>query len=327
MKDDNRPLMVSIRCITYNHEPYIRQCLDGIVMQQTIFRFEVIVHDDASTDGTGSIIKEYAEKYPEIIKPIFETENKWSKRDGSLQRIMNEACQGKYIAICEGDDYWIDYQYLQKKIDILESDDGISMVCNKTACFSQKQKCIVRYNLDFHNDRFLDPKDLIMRGGGYVATCSMVYRKSVVDNYPDYCVKCHVGDYPRQIMCGMKGKVYFLSDTMTVYRVDNSNSWVGKNWGNLSWDNLQSEIDLLSGFSHDFPSFYKTFQLRKRRFILQHVPNRKEERSLYKEYKIRFDDIIRTFGFKEKILFYINSSSKKELIYRCINKFIAWKNV
>ena len=130
MKDDNRPLMVSIRCITYNHEPYIRQCLEGIVIQQTNFRFEAIVHDDASTDGTASIIKEYAEKYPEIIKPIFETENKWSKRDGSLQRIMNEACQGKYMAICEGDDYWIDPCKLQRQIEFLETHPNFSMVCN-----------------------------------------------------------------------------------------------------------------------------------------------------------------------------------------------------
>ena len=107
MKENTSPLMVTIRCCTYNHEPYIRQCLEGFVMQKTNFRFEAIVHDDASTDGTAAIIREYAKKYPDIIKPIFETENQYSKKDGSLRRIMDAHTHGKYVAICEGDDYWI----------------------------------------------------------------------------------------------------------------------------------------------------------------------------------------------------------------------------
>ena len=83
---ENEPLMVTILCLVYNHESYIRQCLEGFVMQKTNFRFEAIVHDDASTDGTAAIIREYAEKYPDINKPIFETENQYSKGDGSLGR-------------------------------------------------------------------------------------------------------------------------------------------------------------------------------------------------------------------------------------------------
>lgn len=109
---DNQPLMVTIRCTAYNHEPYIRACLEGFVMQKTNFRFEAIVHDDASTDGTAAIIKEYAEKYPDVIKPILERENQYSK--GTLGKIMDEASKGKYIAFCEGDDYWTDPLKLQK---------------------------------------------------------------------------------------------------------------------------------------------------------------------------------------------------------------------
>ena len=89
----SEPIFVTILCLTYNHESYIRQCLDGFVMQQTNFRFEAIVHDDASTDSTTDIIREYAEKYPDIIKPIYETENQYSKHDGSLTRIMNAGCR------------------------------------------------------------------------------------------------------------------------------------------------------------------------------------------------------------------------------------------
>ena len=98
--------LVSIRCLVYNHELYLRQCLDGFVMQKTNFPFEAIVHDDASTDGSAAIIREYAEKYPEIIKPMYETENQYSKHDGSLAKAMDAAMHpdSKFIALCEGDD-------------------------------------------------------------------------------------------------------------------------------------------------------------------------------------------------------------------------------
>lgn len=119
--------MVSIKCLVYNHAPYLRQCLDGFVMQKTNFRFEAIVHDDCSTDGSQEIIKEYAAKYPDIIKPIFETENQFSKHDGSLRRAIDPHLMGKYIAFCEGDDYWTDPNKLQMQVDYLEAHQDIGM--------------------------------------------------------------------------------------------------------------------------------------------------------------------------------------------------------
>ena len=131
MIDNSQELIVSVNCIAYNQKKYIQDCLDGIVMQKTTFRFEAIVHDDVSTDGTADVIKEYGEKYPDIIKPIFEKENQWSKNDGSLDRIMLDACKGKYIAFCEGDDYWIDPYKLQKQVDYLEAHPECSLVYTK----------------------------------------------------------------------------------------------------------------------------------------------------------------------------------------------------
>ena len=115
---------VVIRCIAYNHEQYIAQALDGFVMQQTNFKFVVVVHDDASTDRTPEILKEYAVRFPNIIKPILESENLYSKHDGSLRKIMHEACLQYgpvYIALCEGDDYWTDPYKLQKQVDFLDN--------------------------------------------------------------------------------------------------------------------------------------------------------------------------------------------------------------
>ena len=116
--------LVAIHCLVYNHEPYLRDCLEGFVMQKTNFRFVAIVHEDCSTDHSADIIREYEAKYPDIFRPIYETENQWHKTDGSLRRIMNAAIDAtgvKYVALCEGDDYWIDPYKLQKQVDFMES--------------------------------------------------------------------------------------------------------------------------------------------------------------------------------------------------------------
>ena len=132
-------IVVSISCITYNHAPYIRQCLDGFMMQQTSFAFEVLIHDDASTDGTTEIIKEYESKYPDIIKPIYEEENQWVKgRRGSAVFNFPRA-KGKYIAMCEGDDYWTDPLKLQKQVDFLENNPEYSVSVTRFRQFNQSQ--------------------------------------------------------------------------------------------------------------------------------------------------------------------------------------------
>lgn len=115
--------LVSISCITYNHARFIRRCLDGFMMQQCDFDFEVLIHDDASTDGTQEIIREYQEKYPEIIKPVFQSENQWSKGVSISATYNWPRAEGKYIAACEGDDYWTDPFKLQKQVDFLEGNE------------------------------------------------------------------------------------------------------------------------------------------------------------------------------------------------------------
>ena len=127
MRNEVKPL-VSICCVTYNHEPYIRDCLEGFIMQQTNFPFEVLIHDDASTDGTADIIREYEAKYPGIIKPIYQTENQYSK-GVDVGKLVLDKVQGKYVAICEGDDFWCDPQKLQIQFDFMESHADYS------ACF------------------------------------------------------------------------------------------------------------------------------------------------------------------------------------------------
>ena len=120
-----KPLL-SICCTTYNQEKYIAQTLDGFLLQKTNFPIEIIVHDDASTDGTQQIIKEYAEK-DSRIKLILQTENKYSQNISPWACYCFPAAEGKYIALCEGDDYWVDALKLQKQVDSLESNPDYSI--------------------------------------------------------------------------------------------------------------------------------------------------------------------------------------------------------
>lgn len=210
-------LLVTIRCLTYNHEPYIRQCLDGFVMQKTNFRFEAIVHDDASTDGTAAIIKEYAEKYPDIIKPIFEIENQYSKRDGSLTKVMNSYMHGKYIAICEGDDYWIDPFKLQKQVDVLEKDENIGLCYSKAHVYNQKTR---KYD-GYVGEKFINFKSTILKNP--VVTLTAMYRKNLYDSYLDqikpYDKQWLMGDYPLWLWIASQNSVYFIDEVTGVYRV------------------------------------------------------------------------------------------------------------
>lgn len=137
----NKYPLLAIRCLTYNHEHYIRQCLEGFIIQKTTFPFIAIVHDDASTDKTAEIIEEYALKYPDIIKPILEKENQYSKHDGSLGRILNNAIPEsvKYIAMCEGDDYWTDPLKLQIQVDFLEQHLDYAFICHRFVMYDQEK--------------------------------------------------------------------------------------------------------------------------------------------------------------------------------------------
>lgn len=216
-------LMVTIRCLTYNHEPYIRQCLDGFVMQKTNFRFEAVVHDDASTDGTASIIREYAEKYPDIIKPIYETENKYSKQDGSIRKILDAHTHGKYVAMCEGDDYWTDPYKLQKQVDFLESHPDYVMCSHRFDRYWQGNGVLEKDpDKDFKGADY-DLKNLI--GGKWLTqTLTVMYRRSALDliQYRSYGMSM---DIILLYALLKNGKGYCFPESMGVYRYHDGGVW------------------------------------------------------------------------------------------------------
>ena len=168
---DQKPL-VSIISITYNHEPYIRECLDGFLMQKVDFPIEIIVHDDASTDHTADIIREYYEKRPDLFHVIIERENQQSRHTRVGLRLYDLA-QGKYVALCEGDDYWIDPLKLQKQVDCCENNDVIGCVS-----YHYLDKDGVRTLDDFRRDVTVITKE--MTNLHYFHTSTYVFRTSAV---------------------------------------------------------------------------------------------------------------------------------------------------
>ena len=274
---DEREVIVTIRCITYNHEPYIRQAIEGFVMQKTDFRFEAIVHDDASTDKTAEIIKEYAEKYPDIIKPIYETENQYSKHDGSLRRIMNNATRGKYVAFCEGDDYWTDPLKLQKQVDFLESHPDYSM------CFHNAMVHYENGNTENHLFAKLENREYQVEEtveNWIVPTASILLRSSILSSSYYKRVgeskKLVVGDNPLIRCCGMSGKIYGFKDVMGVYRKQ-PGGWTENLNAGFLLKLIEQELEYTRIFGKRFAKYSKAGIARHSRGAIS-LLNKKEYR-------------------------------------------------
>lgn len=213
--------LVSIRCMVYNHEPFLRQCLDGFVMQKTTFPFEAVVHDDASTDGSAAIIREYVERYPDIIKPVYETENQYGK--GTLGRILSAATHPntKYVAFCEGDDYWTDPYKLQIQVDFLESHPEYTM------CFHQANTILDEtgeetdrfpaQNFRSIESRDYDSTELFLKWT--VPTASMVVNRKCLYFKLKHFKPSPYGDIYKVLVCANRGKVRGIDRMMSVYRI------------------------------------------------------------------------------------------------------------
>lgn len=209
---------VSIYTMVFNHKAFLKQCLDGIIMQQTDFAFEALIHDDCSSDGSIEIIKEYAEKYPNIIKPIYETENQYSKYNGSITRKLKENTNGIYVAYCEGDDYWTDPFKLQKQVDILDKVSSVTFVYSGFKTVDETGKELSRYDFEYYQRRsysgFIFPSLLT---NNFIMTVSVCMRKEVL--FSDYVTNWPYSlDYLNFLSASLMGKAYYLKEKTCSYR-------------------------------------------------------------------------------------------------------------
>lgn len=231
--------IASVRCITYNHEKYIAQALDSFLMQETNFPFEIVVHDDASTDKTADIIREYEAKYPIIIKPIYETENLYSKKDGSLRKIMDNACKGKYIAYCEGDDYWCDPHKLQMQHDAMEAHPECSLCTHIVQEVTENGDPIkLRPDSGVFSKKIISQNEfgeiLFTRNQHPLQTSSFFVKRKDLINNNLFFAGPGCGDEKILRMSLKEGNVFFIESVMSCYRRMSAGSWSSRNSGDAS---------------------------------------------------------------------------------------------
>ncbi len=290
--------LVSISCITFNHASYLRQCLDSFLMQKTDFLIEIVIHDDASTDGTKAIIEEYQTKHPDIIFPMFQQENQYSRGlRGMMIRYNLPRCRGKYIACCEGDDYWKDPLKLQKQVDFMES--------HPDYCFSMGR-------VDFlyqHTLKMLPKKELVNPSQHAFFTLadylkqpfsqmsSFMFRKGN-QLIPDWVSNVSAGDQSLVIiMTGKEGKIKFHDEVFSVYRV-NEHSVMQSNILSVLSNNRKAFKYWNEYLDFKYDKLLKSRMLEN--YILYYLFKPTFMRKLYKNYM--FESILQFF-YKGIMLF------------------------
>lgn len=209
--------LVTTRTITYMHEHFIRECIESILMQKTNFPVEVIIHDDASTDKTADIMREYQVKHPRLIKAIYQEENQYSKPlKGNIVESIQKLIQGKYIALCEGDDYWTDPLKLQKQVDFLERNTKYVLCFHNAEIKHENNSLLNKPFCDLDKTTFTI-EDVITRRW-FIPTQSIVYKRDLLDVRPTWMSYVYNGDLALQLMLADKGNFYYFDDIMSVYR-------------------------------------------------------------------------------------------------------------
>lgn len=267
-------IMVSITCITYNHELYIADAIESFLMQKTNFPYEILIHDDASTDRTPEIIKGYQLKHPDLIKPIYQTENQHSKGI-KVGRFNRERAKGKYLATCEGDDYWIDPYKLQKQVDYMETHTECSL-CVHAAYNVHPDKTRFKSHIRPNQyDKIYSVEEVILGGGGLFATNSMLYPAVFNNNRPQFFQNAPIGDYPLAIYLALHGTVFYMDEFMSAHRVGVKGSWTETISENIEKRgaylkkraDMLNEINLYSGYKYD-AAINKVIQLNNFNFLL-----------------------------------------------------------
>lgn len=286
--------LVSIICITYNHEPYIRQCLDGFMMQKTNFPFEVLIHDDASTDKTADIIREYEARYPDVIKPIYQTENQYSKGVKIGLTYLYPNAKGKYIAECEGDDYWTDPLKLQKQVDFLEENQEYVMCSHNYDYYYQNLGYLDK--IKENNDQIYT-FDYLIKGGWLFHPLTVIFRRSAM-SLTQLRAYGTMMDAVLFYHLLQRGGGYYMGRNMAVYRVHNGGVWSG--------------IDRNHRLLTEFKARLAIYEVEKSRtaaqFLLTQFTKESSRKWLLRQYRMMFRVLLiiyKHFGLKltMKIIF------------------------
>lgn len=297
-------IKVSIICNSYNHEKYIEDALKSFLVQKTNFAYEVLVHDDASTDKTADIIREYEKAYPNIIKPIYQTENQYSKGIYPTDAYHLPRLKGKYIALCEGDDYWTDPLKLQKQFDALESNLDIDMCAHAAIRVKAATRKIIDTIAPSNKKTIFTTQEVIKGGGGFIATNTLFYRRELVKKQPKFR-KYFPFDYSLQIQGALRGGILYLPEIMSAYRVMVPNSWTFRVAHNEHYNFQQNNkiIQMLEQLNEETENIY-CHEIKRAEINLKF--NSYEAAGLFKELrKGNFKDIYKSKSLQWKLKTYI----------------------
>jgi glycosyltransferase involved in cell wall biosynthesis len=306
--------ILSVCMVTYNHEPFIKQAIEGVLMQKINFPIELVIGEDCSTDSTRGICEEYAQKHKEIIRFLPSEKNL-----GMISTFLRtyKACSGKYIALCEGDDYWTDPYKLKNQVDFLEAHPDF-VICFHDVMILKNGDLIA----DNITRRVPEETDILeLLKGNYLHTASVVFRQGLFSNFPEQYLKAPVGDYFLHMLNAKYGRIKKISKPMAVYRVHT---------GNFHYNKPQSQKDdeWLTQLSLMIPCFEGEVKNRLISSFIQHaryellnnlkisVQRQSEIMKLIYEYSP--NDFVTIM--KEKEILICQQASMSHRVRECFNK-------
>ncbi|WP_051928252.1 glycosyltransferase [Nitrosococcus oceani] len=247
--------LVSVYMLTYKHEKLIAEAIEGVIAQQCDFPIELIIGEDCSPDRTREIVLDYQRRYPHLIRVLTAGTNIGAKANAARCR---NSTRGEFVAICEGDDYWIDPSKLQRQITLISAQPRLMLVGHPAqlkCAISGKKLGVVRPTF---SSRVLSMHELILGDGGLIPTASILVRRKVLNTPPEWSARAPVGDYPLVLRAGLLGDVVSLNRIMSVYRYNVPGSWSEQRSREFTtrWAHAR-EIDLiLSGFDREAGRHY-----------------------------------------------------------------------
>lgn len=295
---DNAKPLVSVYCMTYNQESVIADAIEGVLAQKTDFPFELIIHDDASTDGTADIVKSYAEKYPEIIHPIYQKVNQYGKCN-FYKEFFNPKALGDYIAICEGDDFWVDPFKLQRQVDCMRSHPDCTMCFHAVKQLNADGSEVTVRPLKSTGE--VDPQLIVKRGGMFCPTVSLMLRRDVMFSWPEFRLSADVYDYPLQVLAASLGSVHYIDECMAVYRFGADGSWTAEHVDSVDYTHVENEIGWITQFD-EYTAHRFSHSVN---FHIVHMWFTEFRKSFDRDIKLKAKPYISHLTFKNKVMFKI----------------------
>lgn len=213
---------ISVVCTSYNQEVYIRDAIESFLAQECEYKFEIIIHDDASTDHTGKIVKEYADKYPNIIKPILQTKNQYSIYPNKPFINCCNAVNGEYIALCEGDDFWVDKIKLQHQTVLMEKNPNYNICCTNALMLARNGRA-VKFSISKSSEVSIG--EVIKKTSQFAPTATYFFKRKVVNELPIWLNKAPIGDFYIEMYSMYSGEFYYCERITSVYRLNSVGSW------------------------------------------------------------------------------------------------------